>query len=482
MIGDRRRPSRSSRIFAALAFANLTYAVAQTLLIPSIPGIERHVHASPVGATALASVFFLSGAATAGLIGRLGDVIGKQRIVSVQLALFTLGALICALGNNLQILIAGRAVMGLAAALFPLSASIVRDELPDRWVANGIAFLGATIGVGAAIGLAGGGLVADHLNYHWIFWIPLLMGAASTAGVVVFVPESSIKSPGRIDLVGGLLLGLGLAGPLVAISRTPDWGWAGSKTLFLLGLGLVFLVLFVLHERRHPSPLLDIRVLMRAEVALTNAATFLVGFGMFGASFIITQFLQEPTSTGYGFGATAVQASLFVMPGTILLLITAPVSGLISSRAGPKRTLLAGAALGTVALGLLSAFHGSRIELYLWPAISAIDVGFALAAMPMLILDAVPLTHRGQSTATNQIFRLVGSSIGIQLAATFIAGSIGRTRLPAESGFTSAFVVEAASALGAFLLAITIPARRTQRVSATDPAAVEGVAPAADLS
>jgi MFS family permease len=478
-----RLPSRSARIFLTLSLANVTYAVAQTLLIPSIPDIQRHLHATPVGATAVVSIFFVSGAVTAGLIGRLGDMIGKQRIVTVQLCLFTAGALVCALAPNLLLLIAGRGVMGLAAALFPLSASIVRDELTGRWVVHGIAFLSATIGIGAAIGLACGGLVTDHLGYHWIFWIPLALGAVSTVAVALAVPESSIKSPGRLDVLGAALLGIGLAGPLVAISRTPVWGWGSSKTILLILAGLLVLAVFIAHERRHPEPLLDMETLSRPQVALTNAATFLVGFGMFGASVIMSQFFQEPRSTGYGFGASAAQAGLFLVPGTALMLFTAPVSGRMTSRAGPKITLLTGAGIATIALAAMAALHEGRLELYLWPTLMYLGIGFAFAAMPILILNAVAPSKRGQATAINMIFRLVGSSIGTQLAATFIASSAGGSALPAESGYTRAFTVEALGGLAAFLVALTIPGRGMQRLEGDDRSAAEAaVASAAELS
>jgi MFS family permease len=214
------RNLRPAWIYAALSLANVTYAVAQTLLIPSIPTIQKHVHASPVGATALLSAFFISGAVTAGLIGRLADMIGKRRMMTVQLVLSTSGALICALSSTLPLLIFGRGVMGLSAALFPLSASIIRDELRGSWVTHGIASLGVSVGLGSAFGLSLGGLVSSKLGYHWIFWIQVVFGLCSMIAVALLVPETATKSPGRLDILGTLLLGAALGGPLVAISLT----------------------------------------------------------------------------------------------------------------------------------------------------------------------------------------------------------------------------------------------------------------------
>jgi EmrB/QacA subfamily drug resistance transporter len=476
------QPARPSlrRVFGPLAFANLTYAVAQTLLIPALPSIQRHVHASPAGTTALASVFFLTGAVTASLVGRLGDLFGKQRVVVAQLTLFTTGALVCAVGNSLWVLIVGRAAMGMAAALFPLSASIVRDELSGATVSNAVAFLGGMIGFGAAIGQACGGVVTEHLSYHWVFWIPFGMGVCAVFAVVFFVPASSVKARGRVDYVGAVLLGVGLGFPLLAITRAADWGWAGSTTLVLIFVGLATLCLFVIHENRTSDPLLDIHTLADARIARVNGATFLVGFAMFGSSYIITQFLQEPTSSGYGFGASAAQASLYLIPGSILMLATAPLSGRISSRAGPKITLVVGTTLSVIALGLLAAFHSRHAELYFFLPINALGVGFSFAAIPLLILGVVAPGERGQATATNQVFRLVGSSIGTQLFATVITASAVHGGVPTEDGFVQVFVIEAVGALFAFLVALTIPTRGAARSPGAQP--IEGVASAADLS
>jgi MFS family permease len=474
--------SSSRRIFFALFLANITYAVSQSMLIPSIPLIEKEVHTSAVGATSLMSVFFISGAVTAGLFGRLGDMIGKQRMVMVQLALFASGALICALANSLALLLVGRATMGLAAALFPLSASIVRDELHGPRVMHAVAMLGAAIGLGSGIGFTFGGLVAGQLGYHAVFWIPLAFSSCALIGVVTVVPKSSNTSPGRLDVLGACLLTLGLGCPLVAISRTPVWGWGSGKTALLMIAGLVVLAVFVAHERRHPEPLLDIELLRERVVALTNAAKFLVGFGMFGAGIILIQFTQTPSSTGWGFGASTTQSGLYLLPGSIVMLFCAPISGRMSARSGGRATLLVGTGAGVIPLGLLIFFHQSPIELILWPTMWAVGSGFAFAAMPTLILGAVAPDKRGQATAVNQIFRLVGSALGTQLAATFIASSARGGRLPAESGYTHAFLIEMLGALSGFLVTLTIP--RMGRRPEPQPAllAAEGVASASELS
>jgi MFS family permease len=441
-----------------LLLAAGTYGLAQTLLFPSLPAIQADLGTTAVGVTSLVSVFFITGAATAGIFGRLGDMFGKRRVLLAQLALFSLGALVCGLSSSLPVLIAGRAVMGASVGLFALAYSIIRDELPTRRVPTSVALVGATGAVAAAVGQATGGLVTDRLGYHWIFWIGVIGGLASIAAVRLVVPESSETTPGRIDAGGAALLSSGLAISLTAVSLTPRWGWLDARTLVLFALGAATLAGFVAYERRQNDPLLDLRTLAIVQVRRTNLSTFLVGFGLIGASAIITQYVQQPSPAGLGVDAT--QSGLFLAPGLALMIVFAPLGGRISRRFGPKRTLVIGTSVAFVGIAGLALAHETNWQLYLWPLIMYSGVGFAFGAMPLLILQSVPRAQSGQSTSVNITVRNAGSSIGVQLAATFIAVSaVGRAG-PTAEGFTRAFTLEAAAAFGALLFALSIPGTR----------------------
>jgi MFS family permease len=444
---------------AALSVAAMTYAISQTLIIPSIQEIETSLHTSAVGGTSLFTVFFVSGAVTLGIFGRLADMFGKRRLFGIQMALFTVGAVIAALGTSLAVVMTGRAVMGCAAAVFPLTYAILRDELPAARLPTTIALMGGMGASGAAIGQSTGGVITDHFGYQSIFWISAGMGVASFVLVRVFVPESSMTTPGRVDFVGALLLAAGLAAPLSAISEVPALGW-GTVTFGLLALGAVTLTVFVRHERRHPAPLVNLAMLMNPRVRLTNAATLFVGFSLFGISVVISQFVQVPSSTHYGFGVDASHAGFFMVPGLVLMLVLAPVTGRITARYGPKLALIIGTGIGAFALAGLAFAHDSELELYIWPTLTSLGVAFAFGAAPLLILGSVPPELRGQSAAMNLVLRSIGSSLGLQIAGTFIAAStIGATGLPAEIGFTRSFAIDAVIACTALLIALAIPTR-----------------------
>jgi MFS family permease len=200
---------------------------------------------------------------------------------------------------------------------------------------------------------------------------------------------------------------------------------------------------------------------MLPRVRLTNLATLLVGFGLFGASAIISQFVQVPAHNGFGFGASASQAGLFLVPGLVLILLLAPVAGRLNSRAGPKTALVLGSTIGCVALTGMLIFHDREYQLYLWPTLMYTGVAFAFGAAPLLILEAVPAAMRGQSTAVNLIMRNIGSAIGLQLAATFITASARSSGLPTDRGFTRAFGIETLGVCAAALVALAIPRPRS---------------------
>jgi MFS family permease len=446
-------------VLGALVLAAIAYSTTQTMLVPALPGIERDLGTTAVGATALVSVFFVSGAVTTGVFGRLGDMFGKRRLLLVELGLFSFGAVLCALAPSLELLLAGRIVMGTGLAIFPLSFAIVRDTFPRERVPGAVVVLAATGGTGAALGQALGGPVSDGLGYHWVFWSGVIMGAAAILAVVLFVPESAQRTRGRVDIGGALLLGVALGAPLFAISQTPAWGWGGTPTLALIGAGLAVGVVFVLYERRRPEPLLDLETLLHRRVALTNVVTMLTGFSMFGAAVIFTQFYQEPKSTGYGFGLTATQAGLFLVPGYLMIMAASPLSARLSSRAGPKVTLVAGCGTAFAALVLMAAAHHSHVEMIVWPTLLYAGIGFVFGATPNLIMESVPATHTAQSTGFNLVLRNVGTSLGTQIAATFIVASIGASGLPREIGYTRAFAFQAFCAGLAWLIATTIPRR-----------------------
>jgi len=452
---DRPHPMRSLLI---LSIAALAFALAQTTLIPALGELKTALGTDASGVAWTLTGYLLAAAVFTPLFGRLGDMFGKRRFLVVSLGFFAAGSVLAALGDSLTVVVAGRVLQGVGGGIFPLCFGIIRDEFPADRVGQSIGLISATLGIGGGLGLVIGGLLVDHASYHDIFWLSAAMSAAAAVAIELFIPESPVRQPGKVDIRGAVVLGVGLVLPMVAIARANDWGWGAPRTLGVIAIGVAILVGWVALQRRTPEPMADIETLRRPSVLVTNVATVLVGFGMFGTYILIPQLAEAPESTGYGFGLSATAAGVLMLPSALAMLFVGPVSGILGARMGNKVPLALGAIITALGLFLMGFMHGSELEILVFNTIASIGIGLAYAAMPNLIVDAVPPERTGEATGFNAVVRSVGSSLGSQVTAAILAGSVlGATQLPSDDGYTAAFLVSGAGALVAAFAAVLIP-------------------------
>jgi EmrB/QacA subfamily drug resistance transporter len=446
------------RSLLILSIAALAFALAQTTLIPALGVLKDELHTDSSGVAWTLTGYLLAAAVFTPLFGRLGDMFGKRRLLVVSLAFFSAGSIVAAIGSSLGVVVAGRVLQGVGGGIFPLCFGIIRDEFPRERVGQSIGLISATLGIGGGLGLVIGGLLVDHASYHDIFWLSAVMSALAAVAVQVWIHESPVRTPGKVDLRGAAVLGVGLVLPMVAIARANDWGWGSAKVLALIVVGLAILAFWVVLQKRTEEPMADIATLRRPPVLMTNVATILVGFGMFGAYILIPQLAEADKSTGYGFGLSATASGVLMLPSALAMLFIGPVSGILGARMGNKVPLALGGATTAVGLILMGIWHGSEWEILVFNTISSVGIGLAYAAMPNLIVDAVPPEQTGQATGFNAVVRSVGSSLGSQVTAAILAGSVlASTKLPSDSGFADAFYISGAIALVAAVAALLIP-------------------------
>jgi EmrB/QacA subfamily drug resistance transporter len=446
------------RSLLILSTAALAFALAQTTLIPALGDLKTQLHTDSSGVAWTLTGYLIAAAVFTPLFGRLGDMFGKRRMLVLSLGAFVVGSIVSALGDSLEIVVLGRVLQGVGGGIFPLCFGIIRDEFPRERVGQSIGLISATLGIGGGLGLVIGGLLVDHASYHWIFWLSAAMSAAAAVAIFLFIPESPDRTPGKVDLRGAAVLGVGLVLPLVAISRANTWGWGAPQTLLLLAGGLAVLGAWVQLQRKTREPLADVSVLASPPVLITNIATLFVGFGMFGSYILIPQLAEAAKSTGYGFGLSATAAGVLMLPSALAMLFVGPISGVLGARLGNKVPLTLGGLTTGGGMVLMGFMHGSVVEILVFNTITSIGVGLAYAAMPNLIVDAVPRHQTGQATGFNAVVRSVGSSLGSQVTAAILAGSVlGSTGLPSDSGYTVAFVISGVVALVAAVAAVTIP-------------------------
>jgi len=466
----------TTRTLLPLAGAALAYSLAQTMVIPALPELQAEFHANPADATWLLTAFLLTSSVATPLLGRLGDMHGKERWLLISLAIFGVGSLIAAVGGSLGVLVTGRAVQGAGGAIFPLAIGIIRDEFPRERVAPAIGTVSAMFGIGGGTGLVLAGLFVDHGSISWIFWLSVVTTALAALATWLWVPESPVRVRARIDWVGGGLMSLMLITLLLPISEGNSWGWTSGRVLGLFAATAVLAAVWARWELRVDDPLVNLALMRERPVWTTNVAGFAIGFAMFGSFVLIPQFVQTPSSAGYGFSASVTESGLFLLPSALLMLFAGPFSGRLGARYGSRVPLALGALSSGLSYAWLAAFHGSRFDIYLASVLLGLGVGLALAAMANLVVEAVPPDVTGVASAINAIMRTIGGAVGAQVAAAIVSGSIAAgASYPSESGFTGAFTMSALASLVALLVCFAIPSRaavraRTRVTEATEVA------------
>jgi MFS family permease len=349
-------------------------------------------------------------------------------------------------------------VQGAGGAIFPLAFGIIRDEFPRERVGSGIGLISATFGIGGGAGLVLSGVIVDHLDYTWIFWLSLVVIAGAVVATHFFVPESPVKTPARIDWGGAALMSVGLSAVLLAVSQGNSWGWGSARVLGLIAAGAVVLTIWARYELRVPQPLVDMRMMRLRGVWTTNVTALMVGFGMFGSFLLVPQFVEMPESAGFGFGATVTEAGLYLLPSAAVMLVAGPMAGWLGNRLGSRTPLLIG--IGLVASGFvqLALLHDEPWHILLNSVLTGAGIGLAFASMATLIVDAVPQTQTGVATGMNTIMRSIGGALGAQIAASIVGAHAD------EAHFVAAFLVSAAGLVLAFLAALVIPRRPTRHI------------------
>jgi EmrB/QacA subfamily drug resistance transporter len=457
--------SPTVRKLLPLAGAGMAYALAQTMVIPALPELQRDLHADPTDATWLLTVFLLTSSVATPLIGRLGDMHGKERWLLISLAVFGAGSVVAALGSSLSVLIAGRAIQGAGGAIFPLAIGIIRDEFPPDQVATGIGTISATFGIGGGVGLVVAGILVDQFDVAWIFWLSVVTTALAAFGVWRWVPESPVRVRAGIDWLGGALLSATLVALLLPISEGNSWGWASGAVLGLFALAIVLGVAWAAWELRVTDPLVDLALMRERPVWTTNVAAFAIGLAMFGSFVLIPQLVQTPSAlAGYGFAASVTESGLFLLPSAFVMLFAGPLSGRLGARFGSRRPLALGAIAACASYAWLAIAHDARIDIYLASALLGLGIGLAFAAMANLVVEAVPVEVTGVASAINAIMRQIGGAVGAQVAAAIVTASyVAGGRYPAESGFTGAFTMSAIASLVALVVCFAIPSRDAVR-------------------
>jgi EmrB/QacA subfamily drug resistance transporter len=453
---------------AILTMAGAAFSLQQTLVFPALGTFQAEFGATAAWTTWVLTGFLVSAAVLTPVLGRLGDQFGKERVLLISLGLFLAGCLGAAAAWSIWSLIAFRIVAGAGGALFPLSFAIIRDEFPPEKVKVGIGLLSAVWGVGGGFGIVLSGVIVDHFSWRLLFLLGSIPVALSIVLIHRYVPESPVRSPSRVDVPGALLLSGALLSLMVALTEGEHWGWFSAPMLGLLVLSGALFVLWGVVEARSSSPMVDLSMLAHRPVLLTNVATMISGFALFSCFVLVPAFVEADPAHGYGFGASATQAGLYLLPSSIAMLFAGPLAGAIGRRFGSKWPLAGGMLVVSFAAFLFVTQHDDPAAVLVASGLLGFGVGAAFAAMAGLIADNVDALEMGVAAGMNTVVRMIGAVVGGQVAAALLtARTIENTSIPAESAFTTTFALSAVAALAAAGIALTIGARPLPRRLAT---------------
>ncbi|MEV0092460.1 MFS transporter [Streptomyces sp. NPDC050738] len=445
-----------------LAFCGVVVAVMQTLVVPLLPHVPALTGATPSAASWLVTVTLLTGAVCTPVLGRVGDMYGKRRVLVAALGVLVVGSVLCAVSSDIGVLIAGRALQGAALAVVPLGISIMRDELPPARVLSSVALMSSTLGIGAAVGLPIAALVIEHSDWHTMFWASAGLGLLDVVLVLVFVPESPLRARGRFDVVGAIGLSGALVALLLAVTQGGEWGWGSTRIVGLFVAAVVIGLAWGFYEMRVSSPMVDLRVSARPAVLLANIAALLIGFSFYANSLVTGQMVQEPKVTGYGLGASIVVSGLCLLPGGITMVALSPISARISTSRGPKVTL--GLAAVVMIVGYVLRFFTSHSLLMIIIGATVVSSGTALAysALPSLVMRAVPVSETGAANGLNTLMRSVGQAFCSAVVAAVLANvtfQVGGHTAPTLHAYLLVFLIAGGAALAALLVTLGLPGR-----------------------
>lgn len=470
-----------------LCGCGVTVSLMHTLVAPLLPDISHTMGLSQEAAAWLLTVTMLAGAVCAPVCGRLGDMFGKRRLLAIALGIMSAGSLLGAVSWSFESLLCARMLQGAAFGVLPLGISILKDELPEHRVMAGTATMSSTLGVGGAVGMPLAGVIAQAMNWHAVFWAATVASVLVLVLVLVFVPESPMRSGGRFDVVGALGLGAGLVGLLLAVSQGSTWGWGSPATVGTFAGAAVLLALWAVHQLRVRQPLVDLRTSARPVVLLTNTATVLVGVGMF-ASFMLTPLLlQASPATGHGFGVSVMVAGLCMVPMGLGMLFFSPLSAKLSARRGAHVTLLVGALVMVVGNVAQALGPGNIPVLMVVLMVLSIGTALCFSAMPTLIMAWVPASETASANSLNSLLRTVGTSTCAAIGGTFLATytiRVDGAAVPSTTGFAVTFWMAAAASVAAagLALAVTAVIRRSARTAAAEAEETDGAVACADVA
>jgi MFS family permease len=444
-----------------LALGTFEFSLEQSIVVPALPAVAEHYDASLVATGWIVTGFLLSGIVAVPVLGRLGDLYGKRRLLLLALGAFAVGSLICAVADSIGVVIAGRIVQGIGAAVGPLSYGIAKDSVPPERLPRAIGVIVAGAMGGASVGYVLSGILVDRVSVTAVFWFLLAVGVVLGLAAIVLVPESRVRARARVDVWGAALLALGLAALLLAISKGIDWGWSSGRVLGLFAAAAALLGAFTVVERRAAQPLVDLGVVVRRPFANANLCAFAFGYAFFIVALALPFIGALPEGDGPGLGLSTTEIGLLLLPTGLASMAGGWAAGRWTNRIGARSLVAIGSALGIAAYAGLALIGLGALPLATASAVLGLSWGFILTGIYAVVVGSASADKSGVTVAVNVLIRNTAGALGAQIAFVILAEAASEGGGGIESGFTSAFVMGAVGAGVALVASTSLGGRRT---------------------
>jgi EmrB/QacA subfamily drug resistance transporter len=453
---------------AAVSFGLFMIMLDNTVVNVALPAIQEDLGADLSELQWIVTGYALAFAALMLIGGKLADAYGRRLLFVIGIVVFTCASLWCGLADSGEMLIAARVVQGAGAAMMnPATLSIIAATFPPRERGMAIGIWAGVSALALAIGPLVGGLLTEHLSWHWIFFINVPVGVVAIVASLLLIRESKDETHESLDIPGLATSALGLFALTYGLIEGNGYGWSSARIVGSFVVAAVSLTSFIVIERRRRSPMLDLSLFRSGTYTGANVTMLLVALAMFGVFFFVSLYMQNVL------GYSAVQAGAAFLPMTVIIILVAPIAGKASDRFGSRWLMTIGMVLLGVQLLYLSQLSADATFWNLLPGFVVGGIGMAMTMTPTAAaaVRAVPVQKAGVGSAVLNAMRQVGGSVGVALMGAIVAHEAsGRPGIDGfMAGFERALFVASLIAFAGAIVAFAL----VRQEATEEPAAVE---------
>ncbi len=442
----------ANRVMILLTLLVVVVMYIEGMLTPSLLQIATDFKVTEAQVSLVLSTYLIGGVALAPIVGKLGDIYGKKKVLSIVLIAYAAAVSVTGFSPNLTFMVVSRGVQGIGMSIMPLGMSLMREEFPKDMIPKAQALLSAMFGVGFAVSMPLGSWVSNDFGWRWTYHsaIPFVLVLALVT--IFMIKESKFRRPDtKIDYIGAALLAGSLSLFVFALSEGSNWGWLSQQTLLLVAVGALLLIPLALYEtsvtRKGLEAILNTRLLSERNVMVANIALTIAGLGMFLAFQALTFKFGNPSPSG--FGKSTLMIGLSLVPFALGMTVFAPVAGILVTRTGVKPLAILGAIVTALGFVLMTAAT-TYVPLLAMEFLTGSGMSLMNASLINLIVLTVKPKDMGLATAMNTTFRSVGSSVGAPVAGSLLASFTlpavaagGVPGLPSDLAYSSIFTIAA---------------------------------------